>query len=733
MEVRGLTVALLGATIVASGCHLALPGPVPAGGAVAGARTDASRVAPAGRVEIASHRIQDAASDRMAEIAKGATVSLIRTDNGQTVASAITDDQGRFVMAEMGSFTPVTDQPYLLEAVKGLKASDTGDPNAVGAAAARLRTLIVWKDGWTSFRNKTPGPLTISIGTTGLVLLVRSAALDAVQQRALVGSMAAGDAFTLPAGVPASVATDFDAVWSMVRDALSAGQDPVAGVALPGASDAGALAGRAGPPLSVARANPASLEPGSSITFHGRGFSKVVNENVLWVRPFSAQADVAIGAAAVAADGSWARFDAPGSLPVPGPWSRYRLEVRQASGQGQTTYDVPAAIARPAVRPGVLVALAGDASYGGAWREGSLERARFWGPSDVKLDAAGNLFVCEHWYGNRIRVLAKETGTFFGRTVQAGQVATVVGTGHGADLPRASRWNGDKAVLETNLSLPWNIALDPQGNLLITDYDVSDPGAKFRVAARADGSLWGTTVKGGWVTTLAVPTGSWGARGVASDAQGNLYYYDWAQATVRFVPKTSGTHWGQAMNANTSYAITPSVGGFNQLWVDPAGNLLVAGSNTVRILAKTAGTHYNVAVPANTLTTIAGNGTGPFDGDGKDQLSTAIGVYSGVVSDLAGNLYISDERNHRVRVVAAANGSIQVPVLGTGGAIVPKGSTSKGKVYTLLGTGTAASSAPGTLSTAAAVSFPYGLDMDASGGLYVVDSGGNRIVYVGTR
>lgn len=690
-----------------------------------------------GRIELVARRnpggpafrIQDAAADRMAEIARGATVSLIRTDNGQTVASAVTNDQGQFVLDDLGTFAPTPEQPYLLEAVKGLKTSDAGEPNAVGAAAARLRTLIVWNGGWTSFRNRDPGPLTISIGTTGLALLVRASGLDLGQQRALVGSLGPGDAFSLPAGVPGRVAAEFDLVWGMVRDALGAGQDPVAGVALPSATDAGSGLGRTGPPLSISRADPSSLEPGSSITFYGHGFSKVANENVLWVRTFTVENDMAISAAAVAPDGTWARFDAPAGLPVPGPMSRYRIEIRHASGQGKIQYDVPRSVARPVPRAGNAVVVAGDASFGGAWREGTFDRARFWGPTDIKLDARGNLYVCEHWYGNRIRVLAAETGTFFGQTVQAGQVATVVGTGYGSDLPRASRYNGNGLpVLETNLSLPWSIFLDPQGNLLITDYDA---GAYFRVAAAADGTYFGMAMQAGKVYNLEFPRGAWGARGLLTDPAGNLYYHDWGERKIRFVPRSSGTFWGRAMNANQSYDLVGEIGSAQNFLLDRDGNLLVSFGDRVQMLAPTAGTFYNVAVPAMTLTPISGTGSTTYNGDGLAGTASAQSAL-GMALDPAGNLYYADYLNHRIRVLARADGSIPIPVKGAGGATVAPGATRKGLLYTVVGTGTPGAGASGMASTAFPLNTPYNVEFDGRG-FYVADFGNNRIVYVATQ
>ncbi len=686
----------------------------------------------AGRVELATYAIKDAAGDRMKEIAKTATVSLIRSDNGQTVSSALTNDKGVFSLQFGAGFTPVPDQPYILEAVKGLKMSDAGDPNAVGAAAARLRTLIAWNAGWRSFRNATPGPIAISIGTTTLALMAHASSLDAAGQLRLIGSLGAGDALSLPGGLPAQFTPErFDKAWAAVRDALGSGQDPVAAVALPAAGQIGSSLNRTGPPLGVSRAAPGSLEPGGSITFYGRGFSKVANENVLWVRSFTIERDAVISASAVAADGTWARFDAPGSLPVPGPMSRYAIEVRQASGLGQTFYDVPGDLARPAVRQGVVTVLAGDAAAGGAWREGTFDRARFYGPSDLELDAAGNLYVCEHWFGNRIRLLANRSGTFWGQPVQAGTVATVVGTGYGWNLPRASRYNGDSLdVLTTNLSLPWSITFDPQENLLITDYDA---GALFRVAARADGNLYGTAVLANKVTTLGIRRGSWGARCIVTDRQGNLYYLDWGDRVIRFIPKLAGTYWGQTMVANTSYDLTGSVGSANTFSLDRDGNLLVTLGCQIFIFAPVAGEFYGVTVAARSWQALVGTGPCAFGGDGSPAGSALLNNYSGLAHDTAGNLWLADNVNHRVRVVAARDGSVAVAVRGASDAPVAGAATRKGYIYSFLGTNAAGAALPGQTAAGAALNTPYSVTMDPADGLYVADFYNNRIVYVSTR
>ena len=93
--------------------------------------------------------------------------------------------------------------------------------------------------------------------------------------------------------------------------------------------------------------------------------------------------------------------------------------------------------------------------------------------------------------------------------------------------------------------------------------------------------------------------------------------------------------------------------------VDAAGNLYIADQDNHRIRKVTAST--------GVMTTIAGNGTGGYSGDNAPATSAQLRNPTDVAVDAAGNVYIADQDNHRVRKVAALTG-IMTTVAGTGTA-----------------------------------------------------------------
>jgi len=175
--------------------------------------------------------------------------------------------------------------------------------------------------------------------------------------------------------------------------------------------------------------------------------------------------------------------------------------------------------------------------------------------------------------------------------------------------------------------------------------------------------------------------------GVAVDAAGNLYIADAANNRIRKV------------TPNGVITTVPVVGGgFNHpegVAVDGSGNLYVADSYNQRIRE----------VAANgVITTVAGNGTNAFAGDGGPATNACLNYPSGVTVDPAGNLYIADQDNHRIRKVAA-----------------------NGLITTVAGNGTNAFAGDGGPATNASLNYPFGVVLDASGNLYIADQVNNRI------
>jgi NHL repeat-containing protein len=129
--------------------------------------------------------------------------------------------------------------------------------------------------------------------------------------------------------------------------------------------------------------------------------------------------------------------------------------------------------------------------------------------------------------------------------------------------------------------------------------------------------------------------------------------------------------------------------------VDTAGNLFITDTDNRRIRKVT---------PAGIISTVAGRGTQGVIGDGGPATSAILTVPWGIAVDGAGNLFIADSNNNRVRKV-----------------------TPDGIINTVAGTGTSGFSGDGGAATSAALSFPSEVLVDGPGNLFIADSGNQRI------
>ena len=107
-------------------------------------------------------------------------------------------------------------------------------------------------------------------------------------------------------------------------------------------------------------------------------------------------------------------------------------------------------------------------------------------------------------------------------------------------------------------------------------------------------------------------------------------------------------------------------------------------------------TLHLAAQSAATISTVAGTGTGGYSGDGAAATAAQLNDPHGVALDSAGNLYIADQSNHRVRRIDTA-----------------------GVITTFAGTGTGGYGGDGSAATSAWLNLPRGMTVDGSGNLYI--------------
>lgn len=136
---------------------------------------------------------------------------------------------------------------------------------------------------------------------------------------------------------------------------------------------------------------------------------------------------------------------------------------------------------------------------------------------------------------------------------------------------------------------------------------------------------------------------------------------------------------------------------------DAMGNTYIADSYSSQIFEVSA---------AGTLTTVAGNGTLGYSGDGGLAVNAALNRPEGVALDAAGNIYIADTDNSAIRVVNLGSQSVTI----AGVSIAP------GNIQTIAGNGTAAYSGDGSAASSAQLNDPFGVFVDGQGNIFIADT-----------
>jgi sugar lactone lactonase YvrE len=319
----------------------------------------------------------------------------------------------------------------------------------------------------------------------------------------------------------------------------------------------------------------------------------------------------------------------------------------------------------------VLALVAGNGTLGYSGDGGPATSAQLAIPNGVALDAAGNLYIAD-------------AGNHCIRKVSNGVITTVAGNG-------TSGYSGDGGPATTaQLAIPWGVAVDAAGNLYIGDF------SNYRVRKVSNGVM--TTVAGngtrgysgdGGPATSAELTQP---QGVAVDGAGNLYIADGGNQRIRKVANgviaTVAGNGTLGFSGDKGPATSAQLSTPEYVAVDSAGNLYIAdlGNSRVRLVSN------------GVITTVVGNGTAGFGGDNGPAISAQLNGPLGMAVDSAGNLYIADYQNHRVRKV------------------------SNGLIASVAGNGTLGESGDGGPATSAQMNLPSGVAVDSAGGVYSAES-----------
>jgi uncharacterized protein (TIGR03437 family) len=316
---------------------------------------------------------------------------------------------------------------------------------------------------------------------------------------------------------------------------------------------------------------------------------------------------------------------------------------------------------------GIITTVAGTGTAGFNGDGGPATSAQLNLPYGLAVDASGNLYIAD-LNNNRVR-----------RVSPSGAIDTYAGSGGNGS-------SGDGgAATQAQLLSPRNLAIDSGGNLYIAEF------AAHRVRKVAPGgtitTVAGTGIAGfrgdggpGTVAQLAFPAG------LALDAAGNLYIADSGNQRVREVVG-NGAIVTAAGGSTAATLITPLA-----VAIDAAGDLLVADATTEV---------YEATVSGKWLTA-AGTSSAGFYGDGGPATAALLTQPLDLAADGNGNLYIADQ--HRVRRIAV-----------------------KGTITTVAGADYLYGIGDGGAATAAELSMPSAVALDAAGDLYIADTGTNRV------
>ena len=346
----------------------------------------------------------------------------------------------------------------------------------------------------------------------------------------------------------------------------------------------------------------------------------------------------------------------------------------------------------PMLMPGTINTVAGDSQWLYEGDNVQANAASIFLPSGLAVDAAGDLYLCDT-NNNRVRRVDASSGL----------ISTVAGNGISGNIG-----DGGPAI-SAEMSGPSGLALDGAGNLYIAD---SGNNAIRRVDA-VTGVI--TTVAG----TLGTSgyTGDNGAatnakltspQGIALAPDGNLIIADTGNAAVRLLTFATGQITGIAGTGMPGYNGDSGPASLAQLnhpsSVAVNARIYSGGVQYTLAIADRDNQRIRLVDTAGTISTMAGTGVKGYGADGQAATQAQLNSPAAVAFDPAGDLFIADSGNNRIRGVLES-----------------------GDIYTLAGNGNEGLSGDGGPDNQASFYGPSAVVFDSLGNLWVSDMFNNHV------
>ncbi len=329
----------------------------------------------------------------------------------------------------------------------------------------------------------------------------------------------------------------------------------------------------------------------------------------------------------------------------------------------------------------IIITVAGNGTVGYSGDGGQATSAKLNNPTGVSFDVSGNTYIADY-LNNRIR-----------KVNTAGVITTVVGNG-------TAGYSGDNIqATAAELTKPYGTVFDAAGNMYISDmynHRIRKVNTSCIITTIAGNGIIGSIGDGGQATAAEI----YCPEGMAFDAFGNLFIADQFNHRVRKINTAGiittvagngiGGFSGDNIQATAAELYYPSDVAF-----DATGNLYICDywNNRVRMVNS-----------SGIITTIAGNGTHAFSGDGGLSTAASLSWPTGIAFSCVGNLYIADQINNRIRLV-----------------------NTSGIITTIAGNGVGSYGGDGGQATNAELNESIGVAIDAASNLYISDFANNRI------